>query len=376
MSEHIFIVSLPFTKTADPTVTGQFSKLAQSLGSVGGAMREMLIPALKVGTLDSLMEASDDLTKLDPQLEGTVFKLAAAMEEISQKPRNAVALLRVTQTDEMTPENYLKKFSWNSAQFDTKEPIKVLLDKLAQVATVAEERIRSVITQFTDVRNRVQNATRKDQGNLSVRPIGEIVAKLRSKPLDTEFLITMFVAVPNSSQLEWESSYWKMNEFVCPQSAAIVAQDKEYTLNSVVLFKRCVEDFKLACRKKKYAIRDVDHSDDMSKEELDALKLKMGKDKASALTLLSQQYSLCYVAWIHVKAVRVFVESLLRYGLPPRFVTGLFAVDAKKEQEIRARLAQVFPDTRPHRDDTHHETNALQDYAYVSVKIANVLKVT
>jgi len=34
-----------------------------------------------------------------------------------------------------------------------------------------------------------------------------------------------------------------------------------------------------------------------------------------------------FQAWAHLKALRVFVESVLRYGLPPEFVSAVIKVD-------------------------------------------------
>ena len=378
MSDNLVIVSLPYDKSAEQTPTAQFAFLGRSMGPLGSALRQILIPSLKVGTLDSLMEASDELAKLDPQLESTVLKLVSIMEEASQKPRSVVTILRINQSDEMGPDKFLKCFSWNAAQFDTKESIRVLIDKLGQVATAAEERVRSDLTAYTETRQKLQAAGRKNQGNLAIRPIrNDVESRMRSKPLDTEFLVTLFVAVPISSQKDWEENYWSVNKFVCPKSSAVIAQDKEYILYSVVLFKKAVDDFKQDCRKRKYVVRDITGGDDVTQDEFKALQAKADQERNALMSLLAQQYSLCYAAWIHVKAVRVFVESMLKYGLPPRFVAVLLAVDSKKEEEIRKKLSHLYPDLASigNEDGHTHDAGSLQhEYGYVSLKITNVQK--
>ena len=30
-------------------------------------------------------------------------------------------------------------------------------------------------------------------------------------------------------------------------------------------------------------------------------------------------FSECFIAWVHLKAIRIFVECVLRYGVPPDF---------------------------------------------------------
>lgn len=49
-----------------------------------------------------------------------------------------------------------------------------------------------------------------------------------------------------------------------------------------------------------------------------------------------------FEAWIHLKAVRVFVEAVLRYGLPINIHTVLIKPKAEKERKIRLDLAQKF----------------------------------
>lgn len=377
MSENLLLLGLPYSQECgDSQPSVQFQHLTRRIGPLGQAFRQFVIPPLKVGTLDSLMEASDELAKLDPQCEGTVMKLVALMEEASQKARREVTVLRISQSQEMTADGYLKHFQWNTAQFDTKESIRSLIEKMSLVASGAEERVRLMLTDYTETRSKLQAASRKTQGSLAIRPIGDLVAKLASKNqlVDTELLATVFVAVPTTGQKEWLANYWQINEFVCPQSNVTVAEDKEFTLNTVVVFKRALEDFKMGCRKRKYVVRESSSADDLSSEEMKSLVQKAEHERVSLLALLAQQYSLCYVAWIHIKALRIFVECMLKYGLPPRFVAVALAVDDRKEAEIRQKISAVFPELKGYGDD-HQDTGALQhEFAYVSLKVSNVMK--
>jgi len=377
MSENLLLFGLPYSQECgDSQPSVQFQHLSRKMGTLGQALRQFVIPALKVGTLDSLMEASDELAKLDPQCESTVMKLVALMEEASQKSRREVTVLRISQSQEMTSDGYLKHFQWNTSQFDTKEPIRNLIEKLSLVSSGAEERVRLLLTDYTETRSKLQAATRKSQGSLAVRPISDTVNKwsTRNQLVDSEFLVTLFVAVPVASQKEWLTSYWEINNFVCPQSSTVVSEDKEFVLNSVVLFKKALDDFKQGCRKRKFVVRELNANDDVSADEIKSLTQKVEQERQSLLTLLSQQFSLCYIAWIHVKALRIFVECMLKYGLPPRFVAVVLAVDDRRENEIRQKLSSTFPDLKCFGDD-HHDSGALQhEYGYVSLKVTNVMK--
>ena len=54
--------------------------------------------------------------------------------------------------------------------------------------------------------------------------------------------------------------------------------------------------------------------------------------------LLLQAFS----AWIHICAVRLFVESILRYGLPPKFLAVLMKPNIKASSKLRKLLATLF----------------------------------
>ncbi|RNF05484.1 putative vacuolar ATP synthase subunit c [Trypanosoma rangeli] len=380
MAENFLLFGLPFLPQCTDTLPStQFKCLVSEMGPLGQALRPFVVPTLRVGTLDSLIEASDELTKLDPQLENTVEKLIALMEETSQKPRSVVTALRINQTQEMTPATYIKNFLWSSAQFDTREKIRVLIEKLSQISTSTEERIRVLLTEYNDTRNKLTAVTRKAQGNLSVKPIRELVTSYNQKfscYVDTEMLATLFIVVPLASQKEWLETYWSLNEFICPKSNRVIAEDKECALNSIVVFRKALDDVRMACRRKRFTVRDIDGADDLTVTEMKELNQKAEKERKALYTVLWQQYSLCYVAWVHVKALRVFVESLLRYGLPPRCISVVLQVDRKKETEIRKKISQLYPNLNsPLANEPTIDTGMLQyEYPYVSLKVTNFQK--
>ena len=49
-----------------------------------------------------------------------------------------------------------------------------------------------------------------------------------------------------------------------------------------------------------------------------------------------------FSAWIHICAVRLFVESILRYGLPPKFLAALMKPNQKTAPKLRKLLASLF----------------------------------
>jgi V-type H+-transporting ATPase subunit C len=48
------------------------------------------------------------------------------------------------------------------------------------------------------------------------------------------------------------------------------------------------------------------------------------------LRLCKANFSETYASWMHLKVLRMFIESILRYGLPPDFQTILVKVSGSK----------------------------------------------
>lgn len=46
----------------------------------------------------------------------------------------------------------------------------------------------------------------------------------------------------------------------------------------------------------------------------------------TVMRLAKTNFSEVFSSWVHLKALRVFVESVLRYGLPPDFAAAVIEV--------------------------------------------------
>lgn len=75
---------------------------------------------------------------------------------------------------------------------------------------------------------------------------------------------------------------------------------------------------------------------------------------------LKVNFSECFCAWIHVKALRVFVESVLRYGLPVNFQAILVHPSKKSTKRLRDVLSQLYG----HLDSSASASGATFDVNY------------
>jgi hypothetical protein len=116
---------------------------------------------------------------------------------------------------------------------------------------------------------------------------------------------------------------------VVPRSSVEVTHDDEFTLYAVTTFKKHSSEFQHKCREMKWTPRDYKYVEGGKEEERKEVE-RVGRDErkiwGEALRLGRTGWSESVMIWIHVLTLRVFVETVLRYGLPLDFVCGLIKV--------------------------------------------------
>lgn len=146
---------------------------------------------------------------------------------------------------------------------------------------------------------------------------------------DSEYLETHLIAVPANLKKDFLKSYESVSAMVVPRSATQVAQDDEFLLYAVTTFKKHAAEFQQKCREQKWTPRSYKHVEGGKEEEqkeLDRVGREEQKVWAEALRLSRTCWGESVMIWAHVMALRVFVESVLRYGLPLEFVSALVTV--------------------------------------------------
>ena len=146
---------------------------------------------------------------------------------------------------------------------------------------------------------------------------------------DSEYLETHLIAVPNTTTKEFLKTYETISPMVVPRSAQLIDSDNEFTLYAVTTFKKHSAEFVHKCRESKWTPRDFKYKEGGKEEEQKEVE-RVGKDErkvwGEALRLGRTAWGEAVMAWVHVLALRVFVETVLRYGLPLQFVCGLIRV--------------------------------------------------
>jgi V-type H+-transporting ATPase subunit C len=158
---------------------------------------------------------------------------------------------------------------------------------------------------------------------------------------DSEYLETHLVVVPNNSKKDFIRSYETISPMVVPRSSVEVTHDDEFTLYAVTTFKKHSSEFQHKCREMKWTPRDYKYVEGGKEEERKEVE-RVGRDErkiwGEALRLGRTGWSESVMIWIHVLTLRVFVETVLRYGLPLDFVCGLIKVISHSAYNLSTKL--------------------------------------
>ncbi|KAK4751529.1 hypothetical protein SAY87_005011 [Trapa incisa] len=343
MASRYWMVSLPVQgSTSSPSLWNRLQEQI-SRHSFDTLLYRFNIPNLRVGTLDSLLSLSDDLFKSNSFMEGVSHKIRRQMEELE---RVSCVESNALTVDGVPVDSYLTRFVWDEARYPTMSPLREIVDSLqGQVAKIEDDlKVRSA--EYNNVRSQLNAINRKHSGSLAVRDLSNLV-----KPVDiiqSENLTTLLAIIPKYSQKDWLSNYETLTSYVVPRSSKRLHEDNEYALYTVTLFRRVADNFRTSAREKGFQIRDFEYSpeaQDSRNQELDELVQDQENLRSSLLQWSYTSYGEVFSSWMHFCAVRIFAESILRYGLPPSFLSCVLSPSMKSEKKIRSILEGLSDNT-------------------------------
>ncbi|OLY84206.1 V-type proton ATPase subunit C [Smittium mucronatum] len=301
----------------------------------------LTVPSFKIGSLDELLNSSESLAKLDVACQVTVSKITESMIKLSEIPKEEYEDYFFV--EDLTPDKFIRNFRWNTSKYQVETKISDTAEKINKDLESIGSALKIKLAQLNNLKSVIGLASRKQTGNLSVKSLNGIVQ--RSHLLEgSEFMKTVFVAVPKNSEKLFLNCYETLSQMVVPRSATKIASDQEYILYSVIMFNRVVGDFTTAAKEKKFIVREFEFSEEQIESELE-LERKKGQAQEELIQFLEwsqSSFSDLFSGWFHVKVLRLYVESLLRYGLPPDFVSIVVEVPTKIQRQLKTKLNKAY----------------------------------
>lgn len=122
-----------------------------------------------------------------------------------------------------------------------------------------------------------------------------------------------------------------------------------------------LEPLKSAFREKKFTLREFSYDGNKPSGidgQIDFAKQQLEQTVSSLVRWCEIHYGEVYSGWVHLKVIRGFVESVLRYGLPVNFVSVFVEPSAQKEKQVKVSLLHAITQLRP---DLSHSKVELED---------------
>jgi V-type H+-transporting ATPase subunit C len=339
MSEY-WLISAPGDKTCQQTW--------ESMNNVTSKQNNLCvnykfhIPDLKVGTLDQLVGLSDDLGKLDGYVEQITRKVAGYLGEVLEDQRDKLQENLLANNTDLP--SYITRFQWDMAKYPIKQSLRNIADIISKQVGQIDADLKTKSAAYNNLKGNLQNLEKKQTGSLLTRNLADLVKK-EHFVLDSEYLTTLLVIVPKMLSHDWQGGYERITDMIVPRSSQMIIQDNDFALYTVTLFKKVADEFKLHAREKKFVVREFTYNEEelaAGKNEITKLVTDKKKQFCPLVRWLKVNFSECFCAWIHVKALRVFVESVLRYGLPVNFQAILIHPNKKSTKRLRDVLNQLY----------------------------------
>lgn len=343
--QQFFLVSLPTSISQSNDRDEALTALRSTVTTDFGTTTPFTIPAFKIGTLDALVQQADDLSKLESGCAAVVGKVADSLRGILEGDEEKIAEQK--NVNDRPVENYLQSFQWNKVKYRADKPISELVDILQKEIASVDNDIKSKFNQYNSTKTNLASIQRSQTGNLSQKSLTSVVnPKSLLGPDASEYLQQHLIAVPNTQVKDYYKSYESLVEhWVVPRSSQELAKDDEFTLFAVTVFKKHSSEFVHKCREKRWTPREWKFREggrEEEQKEAERLEKEERRVWGEALRLGRTGYSDAVMAWIHVLALRVFVETVLRYGLPLSFVCGLVKTNNKLAPKAKSKLDANF----------------------------------
>ncbi|CAK0803452.1 unnamed protein product, partial [Prorocentrum cordatum] len=348
--------------------------------------------SLRHGTFDDLNMLADNLPKYDSQVDSILHRLERQIIELNNahpegKAPSHVQFKVKSQRQEKGLLDYLSDWKWDEAKYPKTRLMAETCQSLMHAVNRLDDEARSKTNQYNEYKTQKANIDRKDGALLTGADLIDVLTPsvVKMGPgksanddfIYTEHLTTVTVILTKGAEVEFLKTYEKMTDSVVPKSAKRFdhesVKDKDgNTVWRVVMFKDCAEPFKKACRERRYITRDFEYSEDAYNKREAArkdLEDKVKREYTLVMSLYQAAWSDVMVAWIHIKAMRVFAESALWSGLPPKFAAFVVSPVPGKGDAVRKVLADKLgklgggtgPGSKGDADDGE------EDYPYVSL---------
>lgn len=140
------------------------------------------------------------------------------MESVVRKIEKTGAELLGRQGGELTvggvpAPRYVQQFAWDYAKYPNRRPLTELVSLIAGGVTAVDEELKQLTQSYADKQQALLEMQRKKGGNLMVADLNDVLTEetmSNVQVMDTEYLKTIFIAIPKSAKENFEDGIEKL----------------------------------------------------------------------------------------------------------------------------------------------------------------------
>ncbi|KAI0082235.1 ATPase, V1 complex, subunit C [Panus rudis PR-1116 ss-1] len=369
-----WLVSIPHDGDAE----GAYQELHSKLKSVSKSpvLSQLAVPSFKTGTLESLVSLSEDLPKQDAFFTATVAKIVDTLRNLLNNDSSKLSQ-HVLVNEQPVDDYLLNDWRWNEGRYGTQRGLREMADVLIKEMTSIDNVMKNKLNSYNLAKGALVQLQRKKTGNLSVRSLADVV-KPEHFIQDSEYLETVLVAVPKTLAKDWNAKYERLTNFVVPRSSVLIASDDDYALFGVVIFRRVHDEFVQKCRENntttepsgtRFIVRDFIYSEDVLQKQREELETADATEKelwTELLRLSRTNFSEAFQILVHLKVLQLFVESVLRYGLPANYTGFIIKPEPKATKRtlniLQQQLGYLASRSNPTAAKTSSKSTNTEDF--------------
>jgi len=295
------------------------------------------------------------------------------------------------------PSEYLKYFQWDGTKYPMEKSLKVLGAKIASIHKTCEEKLKKLVDEQNDIKNKLQILVKKESKSYLVKDLGEIIyeARIPKQHFVNTFgsaQMTTVLVVLNSKQVKkFEDCYlsvlteykqadfenWQKRtrsnvefqnqniedeeirkETVESEYKALLARHKQTMQfpgavpesakslnlkdddgNELWRMTAMKDEVALYCRllgKQGFRTQEFSYNVEeyTNNKNLEAqLNQELRNVKEKISDRSGQNFMDLFTALSHLKIMRTFIDGVLRFGIPPTFVMGIIKPTIQRNDE-------------------------------------------
>ena len=272
-------------------------------------------------------------------------------------------------------------FEWNESKYPVKRPLPEMVKNIATSVGKLQDDLKQLIAS-KDATEQKLNAGARKKGKFVLEDILTPDVVSVDDFVNTDYLVTLVVAVPKTMEERWLGGYEKLcgavagygpegnrqqttGSPVVPGSSRKLVEKEDTVFFSVALlrgqyqagffddegqfeagtFTNFVDMFIKEARESKFVAREFMFdaaAAEAAKRQTEQWKYQQRQQLTAISKFCESQFGEAFVALTHVKAIRAFVESVLRYGLPPNFTAVVLKPFRNKEKRLHETLTKMY----------------------------------